>query len=174
MRSLFYPFLGIVCLITIIGIISYHAYNGIIEEEEDDTCQFCPVELLNLEVTPHQVRVGEIATLIDGLCNHSDQDVSTQLYLGAQSVTGTFTVRTIDLLTKQNEKGEIVAVTDTEEGRISRNLEPGCIRTEPIVAPVPAALTPGVWIIRAHIIVIGPLGRIQNIDETSNPFEVIP
>lgn len=150
--------------------VSYKLYGTVVD---DDECAFCPVELLQLQFSPEKLRVGETATLLDGLCNRSDVDVNTQMYLGAQSLRGTLTVSTVDLLTKKNDKGETVAVTDTNEGRLPRVLEPGCIVTAPIIAPLPTTFTPGMWIVRVHIVVTGPGGRVQHINKTSNPFEVI-
>lgn len=172
-KDRFYLILGVICLLVVVGLTgarTYRTVNSLFTSE----CEFCPIELLRLEITPSQVRVGQLATLSDGLCNNSDTNVNAQLYLGIQSVGSGFTVTNIDLLRKTDERGETVTVTDTEEGRLPRVLEPGCIVTDPVVAPVPVSVTPGMWIIRAHIVAVSPTGEIQTINKTSEPFEVIP
>lgn len=163
--------LGVICLIVIFSLISYKLYNRVVSDE----CDYCPIELLKLEISPDKVRVGQEVTLIDGLCNLTDDNVRVQMYLGAQTVNDGLTTRTVDLLTKINEKGERVTVTDTDEGRLPKVLTPHeCIANEPLRGPLPNTLSQGFWVIRVHIVAIGPFGEVQHIDKITNTFEVIP
>lgn len=114
-------------------------------------------------------------TLLDGVCNNTGAPVAAQLYLGAQSEgSSTFSTITIDLLRKRDANGNVIPVTDTSEGRVSQVFEPGCTITEPLTAVVPASMPAGLtWRLKAHIIVTGPQGQMQNIIKTSNKFQVV-
>lgn len=150
------------------------AGRACVESLGDDAPPFAPLEIQRLEVSPVILRPGQTITLLDGVCNVTDGPVQASIYLGAQSEgTTTFGTLTVDLLTKVNGNGQRVAVTDTAEGRISQVIEPGCTSTDPITATLPASLVPGrTWRLRAHIVVAGQNGQIQNLTRLSNPFLV--
>lgn len=160
------PLVALVCLGVIIGYI----VNQIVD---DDGCDFCPVRLQQLELQPSVVHVGEEATLLDGICNDSGLPLTIKLYLGADpeglSVIGS---RPVALLTKLDETGARVQVTDDEKGMLSVPLEPGCSRTAPIKGPIPATLSPGMWRLRVHIVTVGPEGQVQDFTVRTPPFEV--
>lgn len=136
---------------------------------------FAPLALHGIKVEPERLRVGETVTFTDGLCNRTDLPVTAQLYLGAQTADqSTFNTVVVDLLTRNGPNNVREPVRDTPEGRLTQVIEPGCIATEPIQTRLPAGLTPGKWIVRAHVIVIGDNGERQDIAATSNVFEVLP
>jgi hypothetical protein len=136
---------------------------------------FHPLRFIRLQVEPTELRVGDEATLLDGLCNESNETLTVEIYLGAQREgQSTFGTMPIDLLTRPAPDGSRIAVTDTPEGRLRQSLDPGCTAVDPIHRTVPPSLVPGVWRLRAHAIVQAPDGRVQDITIISDPFEVLP
>lgn len=134
--------------------------------------EFSPVTLKRLEIKPSTLEVGATIELLDGLCNNADQTLNVQLYLGAQSVESPLGSQTVNLLTRVLADGTREEVTDTPEGRLNYALDPGCVFEEPIKAQLPARVTPGLWQLKARIVVNGPNGEVQNVTKTSNTFRV--
>ena len=123
---------------------------------------FQPIRILNLDVKPRTIQVGEPATLINGICNDASGALGVQFYLGAQlDVRDPLMASTIDFVGQ-----------DTEAGRHRVTFLPGCHSTDPITRPLPLVFTSGMWRLRLHIIAIGPAGEIQNLERVSDPFIV--
>lgn len=126
---------------------------------------FAPVRLLQLEVEPNVITVGQPARLLNGFCSTSPQPLRAGFYLGLQKPDADplFPGMTIDLVGK-----------DTPEGRAKGNVEPGCTRQDPLeVRAVPATIPPGTWRAVVHIVVTGPSGETQSVTGRSQPFTVL-
>lgn len=119
-----------------------------------------PVRIVQLDVAPRVITIGQPASLLNGICNDTSSTVNVQLYLGAQLDGDPLTAPVVDLVGK-----------DTPEGRVRRNLEPGCLGDEPITAEVDNRLTPGKW--RLHLVVM-VTGDSTPIVRSSPIFEVRP
>jgi hypothetical protein len=162
--------------IVLVAIVLFGARTCVksLEPVKVDPTTYTPLKVLQLELTPNPLVIGQPATLLDGICNTTDQPVNIQLYLGAQTDgTSTFNTMTVDLLTQRTPNGPVI-VKDTPESRIRLALQPGCTATEPITALPPAGLTTNqVWRLKAHVIANGPNGETQDIVVVSDPFEVV-
>ncbi len=118
------------------------------------------VRIINLDVSPRVITQGDEATFLNGICNDTKEALNVQLYLGAQLDGDPLTAPTIDFVGK-----------DTPEGRVRRNLEPGCLGSEPITSRIDERLTPGKW--RLHLVVM-VTGDATPIVRSSPLFEVLP
>jgi hypothetical protein len=116
------------------------------------------VRIINLDVEPRVITQGGIATFINGICNDSKEALNVQIYLGAQLDGDPLISPTVDFVGK-----------DTPEGRARRNLEPGCLGSEPITARIDDRLTPGKW--RLHLVVM-VTGESTPVVRSSPTFEV--
>lgn len=120
-----------------------------------------PIRIVNLDVEPDVVLIGGQGTLHNGICNESRQTVNVQMYLGAQRVgIDPLLAETIDL-----------AGRNTPEGRLSRNILPGCFGTEPFTDIVDPRLRPGRWVL--NLVVYVP-GYAKPVTSSSPVFEVRP
>jgi hypothetical protein len=120
-----------------------------------------PIRIVNLEVTPAVLTIGSQGTLSNGICNDSNRTINVQMYLGAQKVgVDPLLAQTVDL-----------AGRDTPEGRLSRNIEPGCFGTEPFTNIVDERLGPGRWKLNLNVYVGGDP---RPISRSSAVFEVRP
>lgn len=173
-RDVLAPTIALLCVLVILYFIASALFNGS-KKAEAPSCAFCPVTLEALEVSPTTLRVGDSITLTDGVCNSFDRPLNAQIYLGAETVgTPSLATRTIDLLTRQVGTERVVA-TDTPEGRVRRTLEANaCTVTEPISGPLPDSFSPGIWQLKAHLVVAGPEGQVQDLVRISEPFRVAP
>lgn len=119
------------------------------------------IRIVDLSITPDVLYVGGRGTLSNGVCNDSDQTINVQLYLGAQRVgADPLLAQTVDL-----------AGRDTPEGRLSRNIDPGCFGQEPFSDIVDVRLGPGRWKLNLNIYVGGDP---KPISRSSAVFEVRP
>lgn len=124
-----------------------------------------PLRVVQLDVKPKPIVVGETPFLVNGLCNNLKKSVRFEAYLGARLVSEkrSFTdSKAVDLV------GE-----DEDGKRVSQVWEPGCSNLEPVVADSLRQLTPGEWELVLHIIARGSEGELQDEVMLSKPFTVV-
>lgn len=130
---------------------------------------FAPVHFIerpdgspSLSVEPNPIVIGQPAVLFNGICLDIEGPIQARVYLGLQSVTTNplFGVKVQDLVGTDLQRFGIV-------------LNQGC-RSERIDVPAaPSTLTPGRWVVVLKLTVMGPTGQIQNLTETSEPFDIV-
>lgn len=120
-----------------------------------------PIRIVQLDVEPNIVEVGQMATLRNGICNDSGKPIDVMIGFRAQGATGDPLLAPVVIFIG-GPNGELQA----------RTVEPGCDpRAETIRAPVDARLSPGQWRLSLVIMV---RGNPNQITELSPVFEVRP
>lgn len=133
--------------------------------EADKEASFAPLHIIQLEVEPATVVIGQPARLHNGFCSSAKTPLRAGFYLGLQQpdVDPIQPGSTVDLIGR-----------DTPEGRQRADINPGCTRAEPFeVRAVPMSIPTGMWRAVLHIVVLGPNGETQSITERSSVFTVV-
>lgn len=116
-----------------------------------------PLEVLNLRLEPDHVVEGSQVTLIDGICNNSDETITVAATLGAQEEGDPLVTRNVVVLMR------------------SFPMEQGCFgKDAPLSGPLSPMITAGRWHLYLQILVMGPQsGQIQRLSRVSNTFVVV-
>lgn len=127
-----------------------------------------PLAKLNLEVIESQLTPGRAATLLNGLCNESDEPIIVEVYLAAQKQSS-------DPLIDGETFPIVQRAAGSEQGRgATRTIEPGCIFSGPIPILVPIGIPTGRWRLFLEVVWRGDSSvELQRETAFSGYFEVI-
>lgn len=151
--------------VAVLGLISLLVMFVFVADDEEQK----QITLSGLKVSPDLVRQGEPITLMNGVCNKTDEPLVVEVYLAAQRKVPDPVLEpdVFTLIEREQGKGE-------GRGR-TISIDPGCTFNEPIETEVPIEFPVGEWRLFLEIVARGSSSEeLQRITEFSNYFRVVP